>query len=116
MGLETALPSDVAGDSPDEQLAAFRAAVLKNSKLLTAEKTDSGEAAATLTDHDGNTIERAFDGDTRINGEREEYEKWSLLENPWMHQDWDGNLTISDGRTERVYNVSDWTITERTCR
>ena len=116
MGLETALPSDFPGDAPDDQLAAFRAAVLKHSRLEVAEKTDGGEAAATFTDHGGNTIERTFDGDTRINGEREKYETWSLLENPWMHQEWDGNLTISDGSIKRVYNVSDWTITETPCR
>jgi len=37
-----------------------------------------------------------------------------LLENPWMRQEFGGNLTITDGRTNRVYDVTNWTITGRT--
>ena len=112
IGLETALPGDFPGETPDAQLAAFRDAVEKNSRLTIAEKSPGADATATFTDHDGVTIERTFNGDTRVNGERVAYETWPLLENPWMRQEFGGNLTLTDGRTTRVYDVQNWTITE----
>jgi hypothetical protein len=35
------------------------------------------------------------------------------VDNPWVHQDWDGNMRITDGVTERLYDVKAWTVTER---
>jgi hypothetical protein len=106
MSLETALPREFAGDSPESQLAAFRDVVLKKSKL-----TLSGDTA-TFTNHEGAAIERTFDGDTSINGTREDYASWPLLENPWMRQEFGGNLTLTDGSNKRLYDVTNWTITE----
>ena len=37
-----------------------------------------------------------------------------LLENPWMRQEYGGNLTVTDGKTTRVYDLTTWTITEET--
>lgn len=67
-----------------------------------------------FTDRDGVVIERTFNGDTRINGERVAYETWPLLDNPWMRQEFGGNLTLTDGKTTRYYDVTNWTITETT--
>lgn len=106
MGLETALPSDFAGDSADEQLGAFREAVIGKTRLTCAGGT------ATFTDHAGTIIERTFDGDTKIDGTPEDYARWPLLDNPWMRQEWDGNLTITDGTTRRVYDVTKWRISD----
>ena len=106
MGIETALPADFAGATPELQLAAFRRAVTKQSSLRLE------GATAILTDHDHHVIERTFDGDTRIDGRREAYEAWPLLENPWMRQAWDGDLVIDLGTTQRIYDVKRWTITE----
>ena len=100
VGLETALPG--------ETLAAFCDAVLTKSKIIIAGST------ASLTDRDGVVIERTFNGDTRINGERIAYETWPLLENPWMRQEFGGNLTLTDGNTKRLYDVTHWTIIETT--
>jgi hypothetical protein len=36
------------------------------------------------------------------------------LENPWMRQEFDGNLRLTDGRTTRLYDVTNWSITEST--
>jgi hypothetical protein len=36
-----------------------------------------------------------------------------LVDNPWIHQEWDGDMRITDGVTERIYDVKNWTITER---
>jgi hypothetical protein len=110
IGLETAVPSDFPGGNPAAQLAAFREAVASRSKLVLA----SDGAPATFTDRDGATIERVFGGDTRINGRRLAYEVLPLLENPWMRQEVDGNLTLTDGTTKRLYDVTNWTITATT--
>jgi hypothetical protein len=106
LALETALPADFSGDTPARQLAAFREKVRQTSRV-----TRSG-STATFVDRDSNRIERAFDGDTRINGDRIAYETWPLLENPWMRQEWNGDLTLTDGKTTRHYDLSNWTITE----
>lgn len=110
IGLETAAPSDFPGANPAAELAAFRDAVTTRSTLSLA----SDGASATFTDRDGATIERVFGGDTRINGRRLAYETWPLLENPWMRQEVDGNLTLTDGTSKRLYDVTNWTITETT--
>ena len=49
----------------------------------------------------------------KVDGAAIDYDTWPLLDNPWMHQDWDGNLRISDGVTERLYDFTAWKITER---
>lgn len=107
LGLETSLPTTYGNSTPAEQLAAFKTAVQRTSRLLLKGET------ASFTDHDGNIVARTFDGDTLIDGRRESYEQWPLLENPWMRQEWDGNLTISDGKTIRTYDVKNWTITDK---
>lgn len=108
MGLETAAPGDFPGASPERQLAAFRTAVEDRSKLVF-----EGDKAR-FVDHEGAVIERTFDGDTLINGRVEPYESWPLLENPWMRQEWEGDLTLTDGVTTRVYDVKRWKIIETT--
>ena len=102
--LETTLPADIGNATPTAQLAAFRDKIRASSKIT----------PHTFTDHHGQRIERTFDGDTVINGERIAYETWPLLENPWMRQEWNGNLTLKDGSTTRVYDVSQWKIHETT--
>lgn len=112
IGLETALPSDFVGQTPAQQLAAFRAAVRERSTVRVQKATPDGAASATFTDRAGTRLERTFHGDTRVNGERVAYETWPLLENPWMRQERGGNLVLTDGRIRRVYDVEKWTILE----
>jgi hypothetical protein len=102
LALETALPPSNPEADPRASLESFRMKVMERSRL----------SANSFLDREGTLIEREFDGDTRINGRRTDYESWPLLENPWMRQEWEGNLTISDGRTRRVYDVENWTVTE----
>ncbi len=106
LALETALPADFGKTTPEAQLAAFRDKIRASSKIT----------SHTFTDHHGHRIERMFDGDTIINGERIAYETWPLLENPWMRQEWNGDLTLSDGKTKRHYDLTKWTITETNTR
>lgn len=35
-----------------------------------------------------------------------------LMENPWMRQEWEANLVITNGETKRVYDVKEWTVTD----
>jgi hypothetical protein len=58
-------------------------------------------------------LEKAFQGEALIDGKPVDYASWPLVDNPWIHQDWEGNLRISDGVTERLYDLTSWTITER---
>jgi hypothetical protein len=102
LALETARPADFGNATPKAQLAAFRDKIRASSKIT----------PHTFTDHHGQHIERMFDGDTVINGERIAYETWPLLENPWMRQEWNGDLILSDGKTKRHYDLTHWTITE----
>jgi hypothetical protein len=102
LALETALPADFDHPTPEAQLNAFRDTVRASSKIT----------QRTFNDHHGHRIERTFDGDTHINGERIAYDTWPLLENPWMRQEWNGNLTLKDGPTTRVYDVTQWRIQE----
>jgi hypothetical protein len=112
VGLETALPARFPAATPAAQLAAFREVVRKSSQITLVD--DLAGVTARFVDRDGVAIERFFDGDTRINGQRVAYETWPLLENPWMRQEFGGNLTVTDGKTTRVYDVTNWTIIEET--
>ncbi|MGF1603196.1 MAG: hypothetical protein ACFCU8_14465, partial [Thermosynechococcaceae cyanobacterium] len=102
----TALPADLPGDTPEQQLAAFRDRIRQTSKIKHTSTT------ATFIDRDGIQVERTFNGDTLINGQRLAYETWPLLENPWMRQEWNGNLTLTDGKVQRIYDTAKWIITE----
>ncbi len=110
VGLQTSLPAEFGSDAPEQQLERFRQAV--RTKSILEWRNKGADATATFTDHNGSVIEKTFDGETLINGKREEYANWPLLENPWMHQKVDGNLTITEGNVRRVYDVQNWTITE----
>lgn len=127
VALETALPQDYPGTNPRERLEAFRKEILSKTKIglvFQANKvadrpkrrtatTGNGLVMGTYTDRFGNTLEKTFDGEAKVNGKPIDYDSWPLVENPWMHQDRGGNMILTDGKTERIYDVSNWTITER---
>lgn len=108
IGLQTALPDEFPAPSPLEQLRAFRQSCVERGSI----QVESDPPRASFTDREGNIIERIFEGDARVNGERVAYESWPLLENPWMHHEFGGNLTIRDGGSSRTYDVTNWTITD----
>jgi hypothetical protein len=70
-------------------------------------------AKATYIDRFGHVLEKTFQGPSKIDGADVDYASWPLVDNPWVHQDWDGNMRVTDGVTERLYDVKAWTITER---
>jgi hypothetical protein len=67
----------------------------------------------TYVDRSGVRLEKTFQGDALVNGQVIDYATWPLVDNPWIHQEWEGNMRISDGVTERIYDLTDWTIKER---
>jgi hypothetical protein len=131
VAMETALPSEFPGVTSAERLAKFKSAILaKTSIALTsvtkpvATSTPATNNAATTSatvnlakgtyvDRFGTKLEKTFQGESMIDGKPVDYASWPLLDNPWIHQDWEGNMRISDGVTERLYDVTNWTITER---
>lgn len=129
LALEAAHPDEFPAASPAERLAAFKRAIVAKTKLSLGTAELPGEpvkgqdpaapvtprvvAKATYVDRFGHSLEKTFQGPATIDGADVDYASWPLVDNPWIHQDWDGNMRISDGVTERIYDVKAWTITER---
>jgi len=70
-------------------------------------------ARGTYVDRFGTTLDKTFQGDAVIDGKLVDYASWPLVDNPWVHQEWEGDMRISDGRTTRIYDVTNWTVTEQ---
>lgn len=129
LALEAAHPDEFPAAAAPERLAAFKKAIVAKTKLSLGTAELPGEpvkgqppatpvpprvvAKATYVDRSGHTLDKTFQGPATIDGEPVDYASWPLVDNPWVHQDWDGNMRISDGVTERIYDVKTWTITER---
>ena len=117
--VETALPGDYGSGTPQQQLDAFKAALLPrfNAATFAAGATDP---RLTYTTGDGTALDitfvdaRTFDGERRVNGQLLDLAAdWPLLDNPWMQQSRGGDtLTISAGGTTRRYDFANWTVAE----
>lgn len=130
---ETARPDEYPGNTPEEKLQAFRNDILAKSKLTCSFKANPdgqieipkgakdfdrsivgmGVVTGTYTDRFGNVLEKIFDGDAKVNGKVIDYESWPLIDNPWVHQERNGAMTVTDGKTTRIYDMTTWTITEK---
>lgn len=129
VAMETALPSEFAGATPAERLAKFKSEIVSKTRIAVSTvevapppPTDKKAAApagplqvakGVYVDRFGAKLEKTFQGEALIDGKPVDYASWPLVDNPWIHQDWEGNMRISDGVTERIYDVTNWTITER---
>jgi len=131
LAMEAAPPDEFPAATPAERLAAFKKVIAAktNVKLGSDEraappptgKPADGQAPGTVTlakgtyvDRFGHTLEKTFQGPAKIDGKEVEYASWPLIDNPWMHQDWDGtSLRLTDGIKERIYDLKAWTITDR---
>lgn len=110
VAIETASPEEFPGKAPQEQLEAFRKAVLGKSKI---EFKAEPKPTALYVDRAGNTLECVYDGEDKINGTAVDYKAWPAQENPWMTQAKDGDLTLTDGKTVRTYDMKNCTVTEK---
>lgn len=126
VAMETALPEEFSEKTPERRLARFKAMIeAKSSLQLTTvalstegaeEKTEPRDRMRTkgiYVDRFGVKLEKTFQGDALIDGKNVDYANWPLVDNPWIHQPWNGNMRISDGKTERIYDLQTWSITER---
>ena len=115
IAMETARPDEFPGATPAVRLAAFRTAILARTKvgLTTMADNTVQVAKGTYVDRFGVKLEKTFQGEATIDGQKVDYASWPLVDNPWIHQEWEGNMRITDGVTERLYDVKNWTITER---
>lgn len=121
VAMETAHPEEFPASTAEGRLQKFKKAIEAKTNIAVrvvpsshaAEAETIKVAAGTYVDRCGNKLEKTFQGEAKINGAAIDYETWPLVDNPWIHQDWNGNMRISDGVTERVYDVKNWTITEK---
>ncbi len=115
IAMETARPDEFPGATPAVRLAAFRTAILARTKvgLTTMADNTVQVAKGTYVDRFGVKLEKTFQGEATIDGQKVDYASWPLVDNPWIYQEWEGNMRITDGVTERLYDVKNWTITER---
>jgi hypothetical protein len=109
VALETALPAEYPGATPQEQLDRFRLAVLDRSKI---EFLGEGKATGRYVDRLGNSLECVFDGPDAINGQAVDYAAWPALENPWMSRSRGGPLTVRGGGRVRTYDFAAWKVSE----
>jgi hypothetical protein len=109
VALETAAPADFPGATPQEQLEAFRQAVLARSKVAC---TGDGKPTGRYTDRSGNTLECVFDGPDTVNGQAVDYAAWPVLESPWTKQARGGPLVVTAGAVTRTYDFNTWTVVE----
>ena len=112
IAIETAPPADFPGKTPADQLAKFREALLAKSALkLNGEQP----AAALYRNRHGDTLECTFEGPDAVNGVVIDYKAWPTSESPWTSQKTPaGPLEITDGKTVRTYDFTNWKISERT--
>jgi hypothetical protein len=48
----------------------------------------------------------------KVDGQTINYMDFPLLDNPWVHQDVDGDiLSLKHGKSSLIYNFSNWTCT-----
>ena len=132
LAMEAAHPDEFPAATPAARLAAFKAVIVAKTKVTLSsavlppppppEKPAKGYepegprtvAKGTYVDRFGHTLEKSFQGPAIIDGKVVDYESWPLIDNPWMHQDWDGTeFRLTDGKTERIYDLKAWTVTER---
>ena len=130
--METAHPEEFPASTSEERLAAFQKVIVAKSKLTlgsdvlpppTPDPKSKSKAApqgprtvakGTYVDRFGHVLEKSFQGSAKINGKEVDYESWPLIDNPWMHQDWNGKVfRLTDGTKERLYDLEKWTITEQ---
>jgi hypothetical protein len=117
VAMETALPSEFPGAKPAERLANFKTAITGKTRIqietVAPPPATAPVAKGSYVDRFGTKLEKTFQGESLIDGKPVDYASWPLVDNPWIHQAWEGNMRISDGLTERLYDVTNWTITER---
>lgn len=118
MALECASPTDFPGDNPEEVLAAFKKHMLKRTRI----GFTPAIGYSYMSRHRDTLVQPAFSGDAKnapmpsINRKQVDLRTWPLIDNPWVHQDVGGPLTVTDGKTIQTYDFRNWKVTENSQR
>jgi hypothetical protein len=118
--LETAELRPYAGGGAEAELDRFAADVLAKGRI-DASGMDQATPRLEYTTVGGHRLELDFRpfgqhyvDQHRIDGAVVDYRAFPLMDNPWVHQEVDGDaLTLSQGGSTRVYDFSAWSVTER---
>ena len=106
MAIETAHPTEYAGATPADQLAAFKADIEANTSIS---HLNVYPATGYYTNRHGDTLQKqSYDANGNrkpgyINGVSMDYTNWPILDNPWMRQVRNsGTATITAGNQQTV--------------
>lgn len=108
LAIETALPEEFRANTAESGLAAFRDAIMANTRIMLR----TGKSPAGFyQDRKGNTLECEFDGHDRINGGIIDYTRWPVLESPWTRQQRpEDPLVVTDGNRAVTYDFGKWIV------
>jgi fibronectin type 3 domain-containing protein len=120
--LETANPTDYPGSTPIQQLAAFQAALSpKPLPVLTGDASPT----VTYTDHNNQTLQKTYYGTSGVNGIATtetntingvpfDYASWPQIYTPGIVQPYGGNVIVSSGNQQILYDLTNWVVTTST--
>ena len=101
------MPIEFPGATPAIQLADFQTTMMAKSSVEVAADAD---VIGRYRDRKGNRLQCAYAGDDQVNGQKIDYGQWPSQENPWVKQPRNGNLTITKGKSQMIYDVVTVTI------
>jgi len=109
--IETAPADEFSGQTPEERLKCFRERIVAKTKLSLSTEN---QLVGSYTNRHGSVIDRTFGGEAHVNGNPVDFAHWPMAESPWVEQATkDSPLTVTDGKTIRIYDLQSWTITEK---
>ena len=112
--VETANPADYGTGGPQAQLDAFKAALLGQT-TLDASGIQDAQPTLRYTSLAGDVLEISYENYRRINGHTLNLDLWPMLHNPWLYQEYDGDvLTLKNGNQSRTYDFASFTVSEGT--
>jgi hypothetical protein len=112
VAIETCLPEAYPAVDGKTSLELFAVDVMKKTQLSYG-TGNSGFREAVYKSLNGDTLKLIYNSGRFINGEKTDYDAWSLYSNPWMEQTVNGRfLNVSYGGKSRVYDFRNWTVTD----
>ncbi|MDP4096219.1 hypothetical protein OIN60_05470 [Paenibacillus sp. P96] len=109
--VETAPVAGYAGGTALSELERFIEAVLSNT-VVDFSGIDGANPRIYYKSLTGAEMEIVYGTSRKINGKAVSYTNWPLLDNPWMHQDYNSSkLVLKHGLETRTYDFLNWTVT-----
>jgi hypothetical protein len=108
--IETARENQIDAPTPAERLQKFRAVMLAKTKLSLIE---TNGLTGVYRDCKGRVIQRKFNGPASVDGKAIDFDQWPLADSAAVKQmDRRHPLIVTDGKTQRTYDFTQWTIKE----